>query len=80
MKAQLVKWGNSHAVRIPKAILKEADLREGDDLDIQVTKSGRISIESAKARLTLADLVSAITPENRHEETDWGSRVGNELL
>jgi antitoxin MazE len=80
MKAQLVKWGNSHAVRISKAIIKEAGLREGQDLEIRVTKPGRIAIETAKARLTLADLISRITSENRHNETDWGFRVGNELL
>jgi antitoxin MazE len=80
MKAQLVKWGNSHAVRIPKAIIRAADLQEGDDLEIRVTKPGRIAIETAKPRLTLADLVNAIRDDNRHCETDWGPRVGTELL
>ena len=80
MKVQLVKWGNSHAVRIPKAIVKQAEIQEGQDLEIRVAKAGRIAIEARQPRLTLANLVRGITPQNRHAETDWGPRVGNELL
>ena len=35
-KAQLVKWGNSQAVRIPKSILEQANLRGGEELEIRV--------------------------------------------
>ena len=35
MKAQMAKWGNSLAVRIPKPILEKARLKEGDFLEIQ---------------------------------------------
>ena len=44
IRAQLVKWGNSQAVRIPKAVIEQARLQEGDELEIQV-QAGRITIE-----------------------------------
>ena len=80
MKTKLMKWGNSHAVRIPKTILKKAAIREGQNVEISVIRTGRIAIEVAQRRLSLASLVAGITPENRHDETEWGQPVGNEIL
>lgn len=77
-RSQLVRWGNSQAVRIPKTVLEQARLREGDELEIQV-QEGRITIEPRKPRLTLESLVAGITPENLHEEQEWGKPVGREV-
>jgi len=77
-KAQLVKWGNSHAVRIPKTILEQANLREGEELEIRV-EHGQIWLEPLRRQLSLEALVKKITPENRHGEQDWGKPVGNEV-
>jgi antitoxin MazE len=76
-KAQLVKWGNSQAVRIPKSILEQANLREGEELEIRVG-NGYIWLEPLSQQPTLEALVEKITPENRHGEQDWGKPVGNE--
>ena len=76
-RAQLVRWGNSHAVRIPKKIVEEACLREGQELEIRVEK-GRIALGPAQPLLTLEALVDGITPENGHGEQDWGRRAGRE--
>ena len=77
-KVQLVKWGNSHAVRIPKVILERMHIREGDQLDIRV-EDGCIALEPSKRKPTLEDLVSRITRQNRHAEVDWGKPVGREV-
>jgi len=77
-KSQLVTWGNSQAVRIPKAILELCHLREGEELEIRV-EDGRIYLEPSNRRPTLEGLVEKITPENRHGEQDWGNPVGNEV-
>ena len=78
VKAQLVKWGNSQAVRLPKSILEAAQLTEGDHLEITV-EDGHIVLEPEVARPTLASLVSKITKQNRHKEQNWGRPVGNEI-
>ena len=78
VRVQLVKWGNSQAVRIPKTVLQQAHMREGDELEIQV-QEGCISIVPLKTKLTLESLVAGITPENRYEEQDWGKPVGREI-
>ena len=79
MKTQLAKWGNSLAVRIPKPVALAAKLKTGDDLEVDVDGPGRVRIRKRKQKPTLEQLVSRITPENRHSETDWGDPVGKEL-
>ena len=75
---KLAKWGNSLAVRIPKSISESARLQEGDRLSLAVAKDGAVVIRRARRRYRLDELVSGITSNNRHRETDWGRRVGKE--
>jgi antitoxin MazE len=78
MKAQVAKWGNSLAVRIPKAAADAAKLKAGDDLDLAVESAGSLTLSKKKRRPTLKELMRGMTKENRHPETDWGDTVGNE--
>jgi antitoxin MazE len=77
MRAQLVKWGNSHAVRLPKRMLEQAKILEGATLELAV-RDGKIEISKAGPKLTLQALIDGITPENCHGEVAWGARRGKE--
>lgn len=44
MKLLIVKWGNSLAVRLPSECLRQAGLREGDRLDLEIDASGQIRL------------------------------------
>ncbi|VAX25095.1 Programmed cell death antitoxin MazE [hydrothermal vent metagenome] len=78
MKTKVQKWGNSLAVRIPKAYAGEADVRYGDDIDIAIHE-GKIMITPLKAKkYELKTLLSRITKKNLHAEIDTGSSVGGE--
>ncbi len=77
-KAQIRKWGNSLAVRIPKHAADAAKLKQGDEIEV-VASPGKVELRSLRKRPSLAVLVRQITPENRHEETDWGETVGREV-
>lgn len=81
MKAQMVKWGNSLAVRIPKPAIEEARLKEGDYLEIEASE-GQIELRrvSKAKNLTLAQFVGQITPENRYTEISSGSEMGRERV
>jgi antitoxin MazE len=80
MKTQMVKWGNSLAVRIPKVVVSEAKLKEGDALEIEAPAEGRIELHRLTKIPTLAQLVSQITPENRYAEISVGSELGKEIV
>lgn len=79
MQAQLMKWGNSLAVRIPKPVAEAADLKEGDALEISVTHPGEVKLAAIPARRSLQQLVTEISDANRHDEVDWGASVGREV-
>jgi antitoxin MazE len=72
------KWGNSLAIRIPRAVAKEARLIEGDSLALDFDSDGCIILRPTRRKYDLAELVSRITPRNRHRETDWGPAQGRE--
>lgn len=80
MKAQMVKWGNSLAVRIPKHVAQEAKLKEGDAVEIEAAAEGHLELRHAKRLPTLARLISQITPENRYPEISTGAEVGKEAV
>jgi antitoxin MazE len=80
MKTQMMKWGNSLAVRIPKAVVEEAKLRLGDALDIVAPAEGRVELRRATSVPTLAQLVAQITADNRYEAVSVGAEVGKEVV
>jgi antitoxin MazE len=77
-KAHIVKWGKNLAVRIPKAVVEQAGLQEGDAVSMKVLNGG-VELRPAESFPTLEELVAQITPENRHGEIDWGPAVGKEI-
>jgi antitoxin MazE len=77
--SQIVKWGNSLAVRIPKPLAEEAGVREGDPILIEAA-DGLIRLRPKKRIPSLRELVSQITPENRYDETETGFERGKETV
>ena len=76
---QLAKWGNSLALRIPRALADGAELKEGDPVRVSVTSGGELVISPSRRKYSLRRLVGRITARNRHEETDLGRPVGKEV-
>ena len=74
---KIARWGNSLGLRLPKAVTSEARIGEGDTVEVSV-KDGAIIVRPAPVAFTLHELVSKITPRNRHGETDWGKPEGHE--
>ncbi len=78
-KAQIVKWGNSLAVRIPRPVAEQAGVEEGDPVVLEAAR-GQIKLVRSERVPTLKELVSQITPENRYEEISAGSERGREIV
>ena len=77
-QSQITKWGNSLAVRLPKAVAVEAGVSEGDRVSIDVAGDGSIVLRNSRPKYTLKELVAGIHPRNRHKEADWGPPAGEE--
>lgn len=78
MRVTVKKWGNSASVRIPAAIMEAARLKLDEAVDVR-EEDGRIVIEPVRpSEYDLEQLVAAITPDNLHDEADFGAPVGKE--
>ena len=47
---QVAKWGNSLAVRLPKALVDQLGLKEGDELNVVAAADNTIEVETQEAR------------------------------
>jgi len=47
---RVAKWGNSLAVRLPKAVVEALKLKEGDEIEIVVAGAQRFEIARDKRR------------------------------
>ena len=77
MTAIVQKWGNSLAVRLPKAVAEQIAVSEGEELEMKVVDDSLI-LRTAKRKYALSDLLERVTPRNRHAEIDWGKPKGKE--
>jgi antitoxin MazE len=78
MRAQISRWGNSLAVRLPRQVLDSAGLTEGASVEMEVV-DGVVQLRPQRPSYTLADLLAGITPENIPDRCDDAPR-GAELL
>jgi antitoxin MazE len=82
-KIQISKWGNSSAIRLPKAVLDELGLKQGDTVDLTV-ENGKAVLEAPKPKkITLAWIISEMDrlgPENAPETVEWGPDRGEEII
>ncbi len=47
---QVARWGNSLAVRLPKAVVDALDLKAGDDIEIVVAGKRRFEVARDRSR------------------------------
>lgn len=79
MKSKIQKWGNSLAVRIPSAYVREAGVSYGSRIELSMI-NGNIVIEPRpESTPSLEDLLAAVSPDNRHDEIDSGEAQGVEV-
>ena len=77
MRVSISKWGNSLALRIPRAFAVDARLTSGSEVDVAV-ENGRLVIMPVQSGPTLAALLDQVTPDNLHREFTTGGAVGRE--
>lgn len=78
MKARVQKWGNSLALRIPKAFAEEIGIADNTVVDIALTDGKLTVIPIHEAVITLDKLLAGITDQNIHAEIEHGPAQGNE--
>jgi antitoxin MazE len=77
MQVEIQKWGNSGAIRLPAAIMKQVNIALGDRLDLK-TEDGKIVLAPTAHEYRLDELLAGITKANLHAPVDFGAAVGRE--
>ena len=66
---QVAKWGNSLAVRLPAVVVEALNLKEGDDIEIQV--AGEHSFD-VKKKASTRELLSRLRKYRGRLPSDFG--------
>jgi antitoxin MazE len=81
MEAKMLvsKWGNSLAVRLPKALVDELGLKEGDELNVVAAKDSTIEVETRedqrrRALEHLASLNWTLPPDYKFDRDEANER------
>ena len=78
VKTRIQKWGNSLAVRIPRAFAGDLGLNRGSAIDLELEDGCLVLRPTTVPKYELSDLLSRVTEKNRHGEQDFGSAIGSE--
>lgn len=79
MQTQIKKWGNSLALRIPKLLAEQLDIKTDTEVEIVVEDGQMVIKPLPEPTLTLEEMLAQITDENLHEEVETGTAVGGEV-
>lgn len=52
---KVAKWGNSLAIRLPQSVVDVLDLKEGDEIDINVTSKRSMDVDRKPSSKELFD-------------------------
>ena len=79
MKTRVQKWGNSLALRLPKAFAAEARLENGAVVEVSLVDGKLVIVPLVEPVLTLRDLLAQVTDQNLHHEIETGPAIGHEV-
>lgn len=81
MKARVSRWGNSLAIRLPKAAVASLQVHEGEPVDLFI-EGDTLRIRARRPQYTIDELVAAMRPEKQPGILDdvMSPPVGEEVI
>ncbi len=79
MRSQVQKWGNSLALRIPKAVASHLGLSSGSELELSIEGDRLVVKPVSSWRERLKTMMEQVEDDQLHPEIDFGGPVGNEF-
>lgn len=77
MRSKVQKWGNSLAVRIPRAFAEQLGVDDSSEVELVLGDDGLL-VRPIARRYVLAELLQRVTESNMHGEVTTGKRMGRE--
>ena len=78
MIQKVQKWNNSLIISIPENIKHTLNIKENDDVLIDILEE-TIVIKPIRKSKKLEELLNKINDENLHSEIETGDPIGNEI-
>lgn len=79
MLTKVQKWGNSLALRIPKAFAVDAKLKEEAVVEIKLVNGQIVITPVAPPAPTLEELLTGVNKNNLHQALDTGPAMSKEI-
>ena len=78
MTTTIQKWGNSHGIKIPKIIMEHLNIRENDEIGLQIENEA-IVLKKLNKYKTIEELFEGYEEKYIPIKIDWGEPVGREI-
>jgi antitoxin MazE len=75
---KIALWGNSLGIRLPQSIVQQIGLKAGSTISISA-EGDKIVLAPERPKYTLQELLKDATPDQQHDEVDWGDTQGEEV-
>ena len=79
MQTRIQRWGNSLALRIPKAFAMETKIDQDTLVDVSMVDGNIVVSPVRQTGFELEQLLAGVTEENLHQEWQTGSPIGREV-
>ena len=79
MNTCIRRWGNSLALRIPKALADEIGVSENSPVQLALHDRQLVIGPIKESSYILEHLLAQVTDDNRHGEIDLGPATGGEV-
>ena len=79
MESKIQKWGNSLALRIPKAFAQNLNFDQDTPVSLNIEKGRLVITTLVEDEYDLEYLLNQITEDNIHQEIETGGAVGKEV-
>jgi antitoxin MazE len=79
MQTSIQQWGSSLALRIPRAIARQLNVKKGSRVRLPAENGRLVVIPVGSPEISLESLLAQVTPQNVYPETDWGKSKGREI-
>jgi antitoxin MazE len=76
--AKVQKWGNSLAIRIPRAFAEQLGVQQDSEVDLSLDRD-RLIMKPIRTKPSLSVLLRQVTDENIHAEVATGEPTGREV-
>lgn len=78
MTTTIQKWGNSHGVRLPRALLDSVNWSVNEKISLEA-QDGKLILARVQEKKSIEELFEGFEGEYKAEELDWGAPVGEEV-